>query len=441
MAVIRALFSLAFLSLAACGLGAVGVPAEEREPSAPLGKDAPRHEADEDADPQPGADADEPAPGDPGGGDPGEGEGGGDPGGDADPGGGDDDPIEPEPDPGTGTWDDPFEIITLPASLSGDTAASLTDSANAYSPCAPGTNESGPEVVYHLRAPADGTLSLGVDDQPGDGIDVDVQLLDAPEATACLARHNTSVAYPVVAGQDYWIAVDSWSNGTSTFPGPYVLSVSFSPANGSGGCPSDMVEVAALGGFCMDRYEAPNLAGALPLVMYTFYQSEAWCQARGKRLCYDDEWTAACEGPSQTPYPYGSHQSGICNDEEIWRTYDQTELNKWPGGVCTTSVTSLDALLDAAAATGTSGTAAASHVSWLYQGEGGGMNAGCTNAYGAFDLTGNVEEWTRRRTSSDPDFSGNLKGRYWAEARTCQQSVTTHGNAFRFYEIGFRCCL
>lgn len=31
-------------------------------------------------------------------------------------------------------------------------------------------------------------------------------------------------------------------------------------------------------------------------------------------------------------------------------------------------------------------------------------------------------------------------GRYWADTRTCQDIILTHGDLFRFYEIGFRCC-
>jgi len=59
---------------------------------------------------------------------------------------------------------------------------------------------------------------------------------------------------------------------------------------------------------------------------------------------------------------------------------------------------------------------------------------------GAYDLCGNVEEWTRRRDGGEPQFHGKLKGRYWAETRTCQNGVISHGDGFRFYEIGFRCC-
>jgi formylglycine-generating enzyme required for sulfatase activity len=168
--------------------------------------------------------------------------------------------------------------------------------------------------------------------------------------------------------------------------------------------------------------------------MYTFVQAEDWCEARGKRLCFDDEWTAACAGAAGTAYPYGAtRQPGVCNDEEIWRVYDQSLLNQWPPAASSTAVDSLDQLWAAAGA-------AADHVQDLYQGEAGGANAGCTNESGVFDLVGNVEEWTRRRDGGMTDFHGSLKGRYWAESRTCQSAVISHGDGFRFYEIGFRCC-
>lgn len=60
---------------------------------------------------------------------------------------------------------------------------------------------------------------------------------------------------------------------------------------------------ARVGATCMDLCEAPNVAGDLPLVMYTFDDAEAWCAAREKRLCFDDEWDAACEGPAVTQDP------------------------------------------------------------------------------------------------------------------------------------------
>jgi formylglycine-generating enzyme required for sulfatase activity len=208
--------------------------------------------------------------------------------------------------------------------------------------------------------------------------------------------------------------------------------------DGAGGCAAEMVPVA---GACMDRYEAPNVAGALPLVMYTFVEAEAWCAARTKRLCFDDEWQTACEGPDLWAYPYGNTRVvGECNDDKVWRTYNQTLLNGWPPSASSPGVGSLADLFAAARAVGTTAAQAADHVESLYQGEGGGANAACVGAAGAYDLVGNVEEWTRRRDGGEPQFHGKLKGRYWAESRTCQNGVTTHGDAFRFYEIGFRCC-
>ncbi len=202
-------------------------------------------------------------------------------------------------------------------------------------------------------------------------------------------------------------------------------------------CASDMVEVQ---GFCMDRFEAPNVEGELPLVMYSLYEAQDWCDARGKRLCYDDEWTLACGGEEANPYPYGAARvAGQCNDEETWRVYSQSDLNRWPASASTSDITSYEELI--AAASTTNGLLAAEEIESLYQAEAGGANPGCDSEFAVADLVGNVEEWTLRRDGGDGgEFTGNLKGRYWAESRTCQGNVTNHGNGFRFYEIGFRCC-
>lgn len=206
----------------------------------------------------------------------------------------------------------------------------------------------------------------------------------------------------------------------------------------AGACPAEMVLV---GSVCMDRYEAPNKLGELPLVMLHFDEAESWCAHRGKRLCFDDEWTLACGGPDALAYPYGDTlDPGVCNDDQVWKQYNQTLLNGWPWTLATDEIETLGELLDAARATGATGKAAADHVEALYQGTAAGVKIGCVGPAAVFDLTGNVEEWTRRRDGGETSFHGNLKGRYWAESRTCQQGVKTHGDTFRFYEIGFRCC-
>jgi len=207
-------------------------------------------------------------------------------------------------------------------------------------------------------------------------------------------------------------------------------------------CPDDMRELATA---CIDRWEAPNREGERPLVMYTFNEAEAWCGARDKRLCFDDEWLVACAGPaaaSGLKYPYGNaREPGRCNDDRVWRQYTQGLLNGWPAAASAPSVDSLDALMQAVRDRGATASSAADHVMSLYQGTAAGERARCVGAAAVEDLVGNVEEWVRRRDGGDgAQFSGALVGRYWAESRTCQSRVTVHGNSFRFYEIGFRCC-
>src|SRR5215472_14697615 len=92
------------------------------------------------------------------------------------------------------------------------------------------------------------------------------------------------------------------------------------PTRRRGGCPANMVRVRD---FCMDRFEAPNRRGQKPLVMQSAKDGEAWCAARRKRLCTEDEWIGACEGEAQRRYPYGNTRiEGRCNDGEAWRTVD-----------------------------------------------------------------------------------------------------------------------
>lgn len=219
---------------------------------------------------------------------------------------------------------------------------------------------------------------------------------------------------------------------------------------GSGPCPEDMVLIdpgaappapQLLAPVCMDRYEAPNRLGELPLVMLNFDEAEAWCGRHHKRLCFDDEWTYSCAGPEGYKYPYGNtRRPGVCNDAKLWKSYNQSLLNGWPYTFDGSGYDTLEALLSGVSDVSSSAQAAAEHIRALYQAEVAGSYPGCLGVGEARDLTGSVEEWTRRRSGGEPQFHGNLKGRYWADTRTCQNNITTHGDGFRFYEIGFRCC-
>src|SRR5689334_13259428 len=71
---------------------------------------------------------------------------------------------------------------------------------------------------------------------------------------------------------------------------------SASASSGGPACPPDMALAAS---FCIDRWEAPNQLGEKPLVMQSAVLAESWCAKKGKRLCTEDEWDTACEGPDQ----------------------------------------------------------------------------------------------------------------------------------------------
>lgn len=184
-------------------------------------------------------------------------------------------------------------------------------------------------------------------------------------------------------------------------------------------CPADMVLVEA---FCMDRFEAPNIEGEKPLVMQSAITAEAWCLERGKRLCTEDEWVMACEGPAHTVYPYGDeHQDGACNDDKTWIAPDEAVLATWPS------------------------PEAQAEVDALYQGAPSGSYPGCVSSYGVYDLTGNVEEWVIRTQYHVNEYPHVMKGCYWsgcyggAKPR-CGSTNPAHGSSFLFYETGFRCC-
>jgi formylglycine-generating enzyme required for sulfatase activity len=231
-------------------------------------------------------------------------------------------------------------------------------------------------------------------------------------------------------------ARDSGSTGDSSASA--VADASTAPVLRATGCPDDMAAIAGgdareadagdagdagLAAFCIDRYEAPNVRGELPFAQQTAYDGEAWCAARAKRLCTQDEWVRACEGSRGRRFPYGdAHRTSACNDDRPWIEVRWKELAKWPDA--------------AALAEGTR----------LYQADMSGARAACVSEDGVYDLTGNVAEWVRRSGPPPrPGFDHVLKGCYWAGCYhepqpNCTFANRAHASSFRTYEAGFRCC-
>lgn len=167
--------------------------------------------------------------------------------------------------------------------------------------------------------------------------------------------------------------------------------------------------------FCMDQFEAPNKLGAQPLVMMDYYQSQAWCAKRGKRLCTEQEFETACEGPQLKPYFYGwKVNTKVCNSDKAWKPFDERKL-------------------------GSGGKIAEQEVKRLWQATPAGAKTECCTRDGIYDLLGNVEEWVTSRVSRK--WPGALMGGFWAKPWTgCRGTNDSHEPKFVFYQVGFRCC-
>ena len=200
---------------------------------------------------------------------------------------------------------------------------------------------------------------------------------------------------------------------------------------GDTGCLPGMLAVE---GFCIDKYEASlvrsnggaafspyfnpgdedvravSILGAVPQAYIDQIQAASACLASGKRLCTDDEWLRACGGPKDTTYPYGDIlEPGVCNDardvhpaEEYFSHLDNACLDQLPD--------SLDP---------------------------SGSRPGCETAEGAFDMMGNLHEWT-----ADP--AGTFRGGYFVDTSKnghgCLYATKAHNVSYWDYSTGFRCC-
>ena len=120
----------------------------------------------------------------------------------------------------------PIRIEAFPFEHRGDTRDAPASEIDAYA-CAPDVNESGGELYYEVTLVDRGVLTVRVDDQPGDDIDVDVHLLESLDPASCRARDNRTVRVMLPAGR-YIVVADTWVNGEGrALPGPYTLSADF----------------------------------------------------------------------------------------------------------------------------------------------------------------------------------------------------------------------
>lgn len=167
--------------------------------------------------------------------------------------------------------------------------------------------------------------------------------------------------------------------------------------------------------YCIDRYEASNKKGDIPPVMQSWYDGKRLCEAQGKRLCMDYEWTVACEGPSKKPYPYGwDRDKTACNIDKPQRVgFDASKVRKFTPEM----------------------------IAWLDQRVPSGSMPRCVSDYGVYDMTGNVDEATINESGTPSKNS--LKGGHWVQGarNRCQPETTQHPESFANYESSWRCCM
>jgi hypothetical protein len=156
-------------------------------------------------------------------------------------------------------------------------------------------------------------------------------------------------------------------------------------------CPPAMASVSLPNGsvFCIDNYEWPNIPGEKPFTGVSWVQAKMYCLESGKRLCTPEEWVGACKGLKVTSYPYG----------------DKYEKKTCPA----------------------EGKA-------VYQ---SGTFTKCRNAFGVFDMVGNVWEWVEEKRGDFPLMFGGAVG-YEEQADCNLSSLGSIGS--KSGEVGFRCC-
>ena len=114
-----------------------------------------------------------------------------------------------------------------------------------------------------------------------------------------------------------------------------------------------------------------------------------YCLESGKRLCTKEEWMGACKGMKETSYPYGEkYEKKACPSEG----------------------------------------------KGVYQ---SGTFPKCENAFGVFDMVGNVWEWVEDKKGDYPlMYGGSYDYRERADCNLSSQgSVGSKSD-----EVGFRCC-
>ncbi len=122
----------------------------------------------------------------------------------------------------------PIAIVDFPFMHRADARDAPASEIDRYA-CAPDVDESGGEIYYSVLIEERGVLTVQLDDEPGDDIDVDLHLLETLDPDTCRARDNRLVRLVLPPGE-YILVADTWVNRDGrALPGPYTLRAEFFP--------------------------------------------------------------------------------------------------------------------------------------------------------------------------------------------------------------------
>lgn len=170
--------------------------------------------------------------------------------------------------------------------------------------------------------------------------------------------------------------------------------------------------------YCIDRYEFPNKKGVRPKVMQNFYQAQLHCKNRGKRVCTETEWTKACEGPDNKPFPYGyTRDARKCHGDQKWDFPNKTKFIKRDPH----------------------------EIERLWKGVPSGSQPECVSDYGVHDMPANADELAASETygrGPKSDFDNVTTGGPWYHGvrNACRPKIYSHDESFAYYYLSWRCC-
>jgi hypothetical protein len=222
-------------------------------------------------------------------------------------------------------------------------------------------------------------------------------------------------------------------------------------------CPDGMALIPAaaqVDAFCIDRWEAslveitdggqrsfPYYAlpkgkrvravsrrDVVPQGYISFLDAGVACAEAGKRLCKEVEWVRACKGPAATTFPYGAERrAGACNDAGT------NAMLRMPAGQRDMNMTNMNPPMLLQLPNTVAHT---------------GAFADCTNAYGVFDMVGNLHEWIADgappKSEWNPNTPAAFCGGFFLDTAIngdgCNYKTDAHADWYHDYSTGFRCC-